>query len=379
MRYLWKRSGFTAMSKRREQGYIIRESKGARERVLAVGDPTTAHLRIPRSRRPNIRVFTTSVILLLATLLGASRSVDLGDTVPSFVLQDTNGAQLSLASLKGKIVVILFWRSEQKRSTDALTALQSMYAEFKRQGVEVLAISSDEGGLETISKIKQSRQLTFPMLYDAGQKVYGDYGIIAMPSVFIVDKEEKLDYYYPGYRNDFARQISGRVEVLLGKKTLEELQTELQPAKRPEVSEAEKKARRYLKMGNRLLEKGMTRSAMLQYQKAVREAPDLFEAQLHLGNIHLDQENIPEADAAFRQALKLKPRSAEAHAGLGDVFFLQGQLEEAVEMLQTALKLNPKLARAHYGLGRAYEKQKRIEDALKEYKIALKILLEIEE
>jgi tetratricopeptide (TPR) repeat protein len=325
------------------------------------------------------RVLAIFSILLLAGLLGASRSLDLGDAVPDFVSQDISGTELSLTSLRGKIVIIVFWRAEQKRSIEALTALQSIYMKTKEQGVEVLALSSDEGGPELIGKVKQSKQFTFPMLYDREEKAYGDYGVMVMPSTFIIDKAGKLSYYYPGYRDDFSRQISGRVDVLLGKKTLEELQAELQPVKRPEISEAEKKARRYLKAGNRLLEKGMTQSAMLQYQKAVQEEPNLFEAHLRLGDIYLNQENIQEADSAFKQAIKLKSRSADAHAGLGDVLFLQGQLEKAVETLQIALRLNPKLARAHYRLGRVYEEQKRIEDALKEYKIALRILLKIEE
>ncbi len=318
-------------------------------------------------------------VLLLMMSIAASSTLSAGDRAPDFTLQDTSNANFSLDSLKDKIVIIVFWRSDQERSVQALIALQAIYAEFKDQGVEVLAISSDEGGLEPINKIKQSRQLTFIMLYDKEQKAYGDYGVIAIPTTLIIDKEGKLSHYYAGYRNDFSRQIRGRVEVLLGKKTIEQLEAELHPVKKPEVSESEKKARRYLNTGNRLLEKGMTRSAMKQYQKAAQEESALFEPHLCLGDIYLAQKKVEEATVEFKQAIDLKPNSAEAHSGMGGVLLLQGQLDKAVEMLQIALKLNPKLAKAHYGLGKVYEEQKRIEDALKEYKIALRILLKIEE
>jgi peroxiredoxin/regulator of sirC expression with transglutaminase-like and TPR domain len=318
-------------------------------------------------------------ILLLTMPVSASRNLKIGDKVPDFTLQDTDGTEVSLDNLGDKVVVIIFWRAEQERSVEALAALQTIYTEFRDQGVEVLALSSEEGGLKPIGKIKQSKQLTFAMLYDKEQKLYGDYGVIGIPSTFVIDKEGKLSYYYPGYRDDYSRQIHGRLEVLLGKKTFDELQAELQPTEKSDLSEAEKKAGRYLKAGNRLLEKGMMELAMKQYEKAVQENPDIFEAHLHLGNIYLAQKKTEEANAAFSQAIKLKPKSAEAYTGLGYAFFLQEQQKEAVEMLQTALKLNPKLARAHYSLGRIYEEQKRIEDALKEYKIALKILLKLEE
>ena len=318
-------------------------------------------------------------VLLLAMLGGASSGLDLGVESPDLVLQDTNGTDFSLTSMRGRIAVVVFWRAGQKRSVDVLTTLQSIYVKFKEQGVEVLALANSKSGPEAINEMKQSKQLTFPMLHDSQEKTYGDYEVKVAPSTFIIDKAGKLSYYYPGYRGDFARQISGRLEVLLGKKTLEELQAELQQVERPEISESEKKARRYLNMGNRLLEKGMARSAMTQYQKAIREEPGLFEVHLHLGNIYFDQEKIEEADAAFRQAIELKPRSAHAHAGLGDVLFFQGQLEKSMEMLQIALKLNAKLARAHYRLGRVHEEQGQTEDALKEYKTALRILLKTKE
>ncbi len=331
-------------------------------------------------------VLSISPIFLFVLVLGLSdmlpsalRNVNVGSEAPNFVLQDTNGEELSLTSLKGKIVIIVFWRAGQTRCIKALTTLQSIYTKFKEQGVEVLALSSDEGGLEIISKTKQEKQLTFPMLYDREEKAYGDYGVIVTPSTAIINKEGKLYYYYPSYRDDFSRQISGRVEVLLGKKTIEELQAELEPPKKPELSEAEKKAKRYLNAGNRLLEKGITRSAMLQYQKAVKEKPELLEAHLRLGDIYLELDKVEEAVAEFTLSIKLKPNSDKAYAGLGDALFFQGQPQKAMETLQIALKLNPKLARAHYRLGRIYEEQKRIEDALKEYKIALQILLKIKE
>ena len=223
-----------------------------------------------------------------------------------------DGKDFSFASLNGKIAIIVFWRAEQERSIQALLALQEIYTEFKEQDVEVLALSSDEDGLKPISEIKQSRQLTFTMLYDKDQKAYGDYGVIGIPSTFVIDKEGKLSYYCPGYRSDYTLQIKGHLEVLLGKKTAEQLQLELKPNEKPEVSEAEKKARRYLNAGNRLLEKRMSRPAMVKFQKAVQEYPALPEPHLHLGDIYLAQKKTEDAAIEFGKVIELEPESAEA-------------------------------------------------------------------
>jgi len=321
------------------------------------------------------RIFIILPVLLMIAMPGASRGLELGSEAPDFVLQDTNGSEFALNSTRGKIVIVVFWRTGQERSIHVLTTLQSIYLQFKEQGIEVLALSSDEGGAEAANKLKEAKQLSFPMLFDLQEKAYSNYEVKVTPSTFIIDKAGKLNYYYPGYRDDFPRQVSGRTEVLLGKKTLEELEAELQPVVRVEISESEKKVRRYMNMGDRLLEKGMARSAMIQYEKAVRAEPGMFKAHLYLGDIYIGQKKMEKADVAFRRAIELNQRSGDAHAGLGDVLFFQGRLEESVEMLQTALKLNPKLARAHYRLGRVHEEKGQIEDALKEYKTALRILL----
>ena len=323
------------------------------------------------------KMFLILPVLLLVAVLGASRGLDLGIQTPDVVLQDVDGTEFSMANMQGKIVIVVFWRAGQERSANALAILQSIYAKYKEEGVEVLAINTNKGEPEAITKMKELKQLTFPMLLDSQEQAYSDYEVKVTPSTFVIDKIGKLSYYYPGYRDDFLHQVSGRVEVLLGKKTLEELQAELQPVERVEISESEKKAKRYLKMGDRLLEKGMEKNAMLQYRKAIREKPDLFEAHLYLGDIYLDQKKMEDADSSFRKAIELKQRSSVAHAGLADVLFSQGKLEESVKMLGIALKLNPKLARAHYRLGRVHEEQGQMEDALKEYKVALRILLKI--
>ncbi len=352
-----------------------------------------------RIRRQDTRILRTSPIFLSIFVLGllatslcaltiselleislaALRSVDVGDNVPDFVLSDTNGEEFSLADFRGKIVVVVFWRSGQERGLKALTSLQTVYTTFKDQGVEVVALSSDDGGLDVIRQVKREQRITFPMLYDKEEKEYGDYGVLVTPSTIIVNREGKLNYYYPGYRDDFLPQITGRIEILLGKKTLDELEAELNPVQRPQQTEAEKQAHRYLNAGNRLMEKGMVRSALAQYQKAVKENPDLIEAHLRLGSIYLELEKPEDAFAEFTQVIKSRPNSYRAYAGLGDALFFQEEHEKAIKMLRTALKLNPKFARAHYRLGRIYEERKQIEDALKEYKTALRLLLQVED
>ena len=65
-------------------------------------------------------------ILLLTMPVSASRNLKIGDKAPGFILQDTEGTDVSLDNLGDKIVVIIFWRAEQERSVEALTALQAM-------------------------------------------------------------------------------------------------------------------------------------------------------------------------------------------------------------------------------------------------------------
>jgi len=121
-----------------------------------------------------------------------------GKPAPAFVLEDLSGKKVSLASYKGKAVLINFWATwcaPCKIETPWLIELRNQYA---AQGFEVLGISADDidrGDAQKLSDEKkqiarfvQQMQMPYPVLID-GDSISQPYGgLDELPTSFFVDR-----------------------------------------------------------------------------------------------------------------------------------------------------------------------------------------------
>ena len=127
-----------------------------------------------------------------------------GDTAPDFTLPDDQGNEVSLASLRGRKVIVYFYPAAMtpgctKQACDFTDSLDSL----KAQGFEVLAISPDKP--EKLAKFRERDALTIPLLSDADRSVMTAYGAFGekllygkvvqgvIRSTFVVDEEGRIE------------------------------------------------------------------------------------------------------------------------------------------------------------------------------------------
>jgi thiol-disulfide isomerase/thioredoxin len=109
------------------------------------------------------------------------------------------GTEVSMKSLKGKVVVIDFWATWCGPCVAEMPNMKKLYAEYKDKGVEFIGVSLDapkeEGGLDALKKFVAENHITWPQYYQ-GKGWEGEFsrswGINAIPAVFIVDADGKL-------------------------------------------------------------------------------------------------------------------------------------------------------------------------------------------
>lgn len=132
-------------------------------------------------------------------------SLQLGDVVPNFTQQSTDGP-IDFYDYAGSGWVILF--SHPKDFTPVCTtelgAVARLKSEFDRRGVKVIGLSVDslashQGWVQDIEDT-QGVRLNFPLLADEDRTVANLYGMIhpnsdnvfTVRSVFIIDPDKKL-------------------------------------------------------------------------------------------------------------------------------------------------------------------------------------------
>lgn len=91
--------------------------------------------------------------------------------------------------------------------------------------------------------------------------------------------------------------------------------------------------------------------AILEFDQALKMAPQLAEARHAKGLALLAQGDPSAAQGEFRRAIQLKPSLAEAHLGLGLALGQLGELQPAAAAFREALRLQPAYAEAHKRLG----------------------------
>jgi thiol-disulfide isomerase/thioredoxin len=123
-----------------------------------------------------------------------------GKPAPAFALEDLSGKKVSLASYKGKAVLVNFWATwcaPCKIETPWLVDLRNQYAP---QGFEILGVSAEGDDLKKddkagwakqkieVAKFVQQMHMPYPVLIN-GDSISQDYdGVDAMPTSFFVDR-----------------------------------------------------------------------------------------------------------------------------------------------------------------------------------------------
>ena len=147
-----------------------------------------------------------------------------GKAAPQFTLEDLSGNKVSLASYKGKALLINFWATwcaPCKIETPWLIELRNRYA---AQGFEVLGISADdldrgdarklaEDKKEIASAVQQMR-IPYPVLID-GDSLSEPYGgLDSLPASFYVDRNGTVVSAQVGLTS--KDEIEGNIKKALG-------------------------------------------------------------------------------------------------------------------------------------------------------------------
>ena len=144
--------------------------------------------------------------LLLATA-GPAAAADGADAAPPFSLASRAGGQVSLADLKGQVVMINFWASWCGPCRQEFPALDQIYAKYKPMGFTLVAINVESEKADA-EKFLSATPASFPILFDPDNTVSGKYGVSAMPTTVLIDRQGRVRWQHRAYKpGDEAKYI----------------------------------------------------------------------------------------------------------------------------------------------------------------------------
>lgn len=157
-----------------------------------------------------------ATVVFMFSCTRAENSITYGDNAPDFTLSDTSGKQVSLSSLKGKVVLLEFWATWCPPCKEAVPELNTLYEKYRERGFVLLGVSVDKGAdsMVAVSTYVKRHSITYPVLL-ADSNTNSSYSVTSIPTSFIIGKDGKVVNKRLGFVPGSADKLSKEIEALL--------------------------------------------------------------------------------------------------------------------------------------------------------------------
>jgi peroxiredoxin len=121
---------------------------------------------------------------------------------------------ISLADLRGKVVIVNFWASWCAECRPEMPALEYLHREFAARGLVMIGINAREDAA-TINRYAKDLHLTFPLLVDTDGKINALYGVVGLPATFLIGRDGRAVAFGIGSREWAGAPARALMEGLL--------------------------------------------------------------------------------------------------------------------------------------------------------------------
>jgi len=152
----------------------------------------------------------------LARLLS---SLDLGgyaehERPPDFTGRTPLGQAISLGDLRGQVVVVTFWATWCPTCREDMAALENVNRSLGGERLAVLAVNVRERST-VVRDYVDTLGLTFPVLVDSRGEIQAAYGVIGVPTTFVIARDGRAVARAIGSRDWAGPRFRALLKTLL--------------------------------------------------------------------------------------------------------------------------------------------------------------------
>jgi thiol-disulfide isomerase/thioredoxin len=132
-----------------------------------------------------------------------------------------NSPPLTMAGLRGKVILVEFWTRECINCIDVLPHTKALYDKYAKDGLVVVGVHTPEYDEErdpvALQLALRQLHVTWPVAVDNESRIWNAYGNRYWPAVYLIDQQGRVVYSHVGEGNydeteQHVRQLLGQAQ-----------------------------------------------------------------------------------------------------------------------------------------------------------------------
>ena len=140
-------------------------------------------------------------------------ALDLGAQAPDFELPGAQGSVI-LSKTQGKVIYLDFWASWCGPCRESFPWMNAMQEKYKEKGLQVIAINLDAKN-DDAQKFLSQHTPQFTVLFDPKGVTPSQYGVMGMPTSFIISKTGKVLVQHIGFNKANRAELEQKIQAAL--------------------------------------------------------------------------------------------------------------------------------------------------------------------
>lgn len=122
---------------------------------------------------------------------------------------------LDLEKYRGDVIYLDFWASWCGPCVKSFPWMQAMHEKYAVQGLKIVAVTVDESKADVDAFLKKN-PVSFEIVHDPEGKWAAEFGLVGMPTSFIIGRDGKQISRHVSFRNDMAADYEAEIVKALG-------------------------------------------------------------------------------------------------------------------------------------------------------------------
>ncbi len=117
---------------------------------------------------------------------------EVGSMMPEYSATWLDGSKFDIASKRDRVVLLNLWATWCGPCRYEIPELQKLHVKYAPRGFEVIGVSVDEGGVDTVKDFVNEQKMTYPVAHDPEGKLASLFQTSVLPTSVLLDRTGKI-------------------------------------------------------------------------------------------------------------------------------------------------------------------------------------------